>query len=234
MAGTTNTIPEIFKSSPNSDKPSDPDRMTDNAFDVMTAPKVPTKVKDPVKFQREIEFCKLAFGDKFSEINNLLKTGQDTELCGKLNVLKTLLSTWKEKKSKVLLFSYSTKNMDILERFLKKQRYSYSRLDGSSPMTQRQKIVDNFNLSPNKFVFLISTKAGGLGLNLVSANVVVVFDPNWNVTHDLQAQDRAYRIGQTKRTHVYRLISAGTIEEMIYNRQIYKQQVCLNLRSGSN
>ena len=62
---------------------------------------------------------------------------------------------------------------------------------------------------------------------MVSANVVVVFDPNWNVTHDLQAQDRAYRIGQTKRTHVYRLISAGTIEELIYNRQIYKQQVLL-------
>ena len=63
----------------------------------------------------------------------------------------------------------------------------------------RQKIVDNFNKSPNRFVFLISTTAGSLGLNLVSANVVVVFDPNWNVTNDLQAQDRCYRIGQTKK-----------------------------------
>jgi SNF2 family DNA or RNA helicase len=92
-------------------------------------------------------------------------------------------------------------------------------------MAARQKIVDNFNISKTKQIFLISTKAGGLGLNLVSANIVVVFDPNWNVTHDLQAQDRAYRIGQTKRTKVYRFITAGTIEEMIYNRQVYKQQM---------
>lgn len=103
----------------------------------------------------------------------------------------------------------------------------------------RQYIVDQFNKLPSKFIFLISTKAGGLGmdilehmfkflivfvlillqgLNLVSANIVIVFDPNWNHSHDLQAQDRAYRIGQTKDVKVYRFISQGTIEEIQYNR----------------
>jgi SNF2 family DNA or RNA helicase len=116
-------------------------------------------LQDEEKLKREKEYEKIAFGDKYEDIKVLLKNGTDSELCGKLNVLKALLITWvKLKKSKVLLFSYSTKNMDILERFLRKERYSFNRLDGSTPITQRQKIVDNFNNSPNKFIFLISTK----------------------------------------------------------------------------
>ena len=85
-------------------------------------------------------------------------------------------------------------------------------------------IVDEFNSNPSAFVFLISTKAGGLGLNITSANKVVIVDPNWNPAYDLQAQDRAYRLGQTRDVEVFRLISAGTIEEIVYARQIYKQQ----------
>jgi hypothetical protein len=87
-----------------------------------------------------------------------------------------------------------------------------------------QTIVDEFNSNPSAFVFLISTKAGGLGLNITSANKVVIVDPNWNPAYDLQAQDRAYRLGQTRDVEVFRLISAGTIEEIVYARQIYKQQ----------
>jgi hypothetical protein len=87
-----------------------------------------------------------------------------------------------------------------------------------------QTIVDEFNSNPSAFVFLISTKAGGLGLNITSANKVVIVDPNWNPAYDLQAQDRAYRLGQTRDVEVFRLISAGTIEEVVYARQIYKQQ----------
>jgi hypothetical protein len=85
-------------------------------------------------------------------------------------------------------------------------------------------MVDEFNSNPSAFVFLISTKAGGLGLNITSANKVVIVDPNWNPAYDLQAQDRAYRLGQTRDVEVFRLISAGTIEEIVYARQIYKQQ----------
>lgn len=92
------------------------------------------------------------------------------------------------------------------------------------PNEDRQTTVDNFNSDPAQFVFLISTKAGGVGLNITSANKVVIFDPNWNPSYDLQAQDRAYRIGQHRDVEVYRLVSAGTIEEIVYARQIYKQQ----------
>jgi hypothetical protein len=88
----------------------------------------------------------------------------------------------------------------------------------------RAKVVDEFNSDPNQFVFLISTKAGGVGLNITSANKVVVVDPNWNPAYDLQAQDRAYRIGQVRDVEVFRLVSVGTIEEIVYARQIYKQQ----------
>lgn len=84
--------------------------------------------------------------------------------------------------------------------------------------------VFTFNTSPQSFIFLISTRAGGVGLNITSANKVVIFDPSWNPSHDLQAQDRAYRIGQSRDVEVFRLVSAGTIEEIVYARQIYKQQ----------
>ena len=88
----------------------------------------------------------------------------------------------------------------------------------------RSNIVNAFNSDLRQFVFLISTKAGGVGLNITSANKVVVVDPNWNPAYDLQAQDRAYRIGQLRDVEVFRLVSAGTIEEIVYARQIYKQQ----------
>jgi hypothetical protein len=88
----------------------------------------------------------------------------------------------------------------------------------------RTTVVDEFNSDTRQFVFLISTRSGGVGLNITSANKVVIVDPNWNPSYDLQAQDRAYRIGQTRDVEVFRLISAGTVEEIVYARQIYKQQ----------
>ena len=181
--------------------------------------------KNIEKYKRDLEFEQLAFGEKFEEIKEWIKQGKDEIICGKLKVLKSLLPVWRKKGNKVLLFSMSTKNLDLLELFLKKDKYSYCRLDGTIPAQQRQKIVDVYNNTPSKFIFLISTKAGGLGLNLVSANTVVVFDPNWNASFDLQAQDRAFRIGQKRDVNVFRLITSGTIEEVIYNRQIYKQQL---------
>ncbi|GAO50166.1 hypothetical protein G7K_4300-t1 [Saitoella complicata NRRL Y-17804] len=148
----------------------------------------------------------------------------DPELCGKWKVLEKLLAHWYAEGSKVLIFSYSTRLLGMLNDLMMRLHYTYCYLDGSMPLDARTDVVDKFNSDPHQFAFLISTKAGGVGLNIVSANKVVIFDPNWNPAHDLQAQDRAFRIGQLRDVEVYRLISAGTIEENVYARQIYKQQ----------
>jgi superfamily II DNA or RNA helicase len=144
--------------------------------------------------------------------------------CGKLLALEKLLEIWHRANDKVLLFSKSTRLLDILEKFLSRRGYVYCRLDGGTAQNARQPLVDDFNNSSSMFVFLLSTKAGGVGLNITSANRVVVFDPDWNPALDLQAQDRAYRIGQRRDVNVYRFIAADTIEEIVYQRQVYKQQ----------
>nr|CAB3499135.1 unnamed protein product [Digitaria exilis] len=115
--------------------------------------------------------------------------------------------------------------LDILEKFLIRKGYCFSRFDGTTPMNARQSLVDEFNRSPSKQVFLISTRAGNLGVNLVSANRVVIFDPSWNPAQDLQAQDRSFRYGQRRHVTVFRLLGAGSLEELVYSRQIYKQQL---------
>jgi len=139
-------------------------------------------------------------------------------------VLKKLLAFWYENQDKVLIFSYSVKLLTMLHHLLGTSSYNVAYLDGHLSLDARQEVVDSFNSDPTIFIFLISTRAGGVGLNITSANKVVIFDPSWNPSHDLQAQDRSYRIGQTRDVEVYRLICAGTIEEIVYARQIYKQQ----------
>ncbi|XP_057796548.1 switch 2-like [Salvia miltiorrhiza] len=149
----------------------------------------------------------------------------DVTHCGKMRALEKLMHSWISMGDKILLFSYSVRMLDILEKFIIRKGYSFSRLDGSTPTSLRQSLVDDFNSSPSKQVFLISTRAGGLGLNLVSANRVVIFDPNWNPAQDLQAQDRSFRYGQKRHVTVFRLLSAGSLEELVYTRQVYKQQL---------
>ncbi|KAJ5095710.1 hypothetical protein NUU61_005066 [Penicillium alfredii] len=146
------------------------------------------------------------------------------EFCGKWKVLRKLLKWWHANGDKVLVFSHSVRLLKMLQMLFKHTSYNVSYLDGSMRYEDRAQVVDEFNSDPRQFVFLISTKAGGVGLNITSANKVVIVDPNWNPSHDLQAQDRAYRIGQHRDVEVFRLISAGTIEEIVYARQIYKQQ----------
>lgn len=114
--------------------------------------------------------------------------------------------------------------VDILDFYLQSQNYEFITLTGSVPQKDRMRLVDRFQTDPKIFIFLISTLAGGTGLNLTAANKVVIFDPNWNPAHDLQAMDRAHRYGQTRDVNVYRLLGAGSIEELIYARQVYKQQ----------
>ncbi|KAH8893398.1 hypothetical protein GQ53DRAFT_745654 [Thozetella sp. PMI_491] len=146
------------------------------------------------------------------------------EFCGKWKVLRKLLRFWHDNGDKVLVFSHSVRLLRILQHLFHNTSYNVSYLDGSLGYEERQQAVDDFNSDPNQFVFLISTKAGGIGLNITSANKVVIFDPHWNPAYDLQAQDRAYRIGQVRDVDVFRLVSAGTIEEIVYARQVYKQQ----------
>ncbi|DAZ93887.1 TPA: hypothetical protein N0F65_004734 [Lagenidium giganteum] len=190
--------------------------------------------RDPPELQESAAaFARVAFGDDLDTVGGVQQVTSfqemralGTQTCGKMLVLEKLLAVWQRKRQKTLLFSRSTRMLDILQLFLVSKAISYSRLDGSTRVEERQALVNAFNQPDSPVsVFLISTKAGGLGLNLPSATNVVIFDPSWNPAHDCQAQDRAYRIGQTKDVQVYRLITLGTIEEMIYVRQIYKQQL---------
>uniref|UniRef100_UPI0037E9863E DNA excision repair protein ERCC-6-like 2 n=1 Tax=Semicossyphus pulcher TaxID=241346 RepID=UPI0037E9863E len=149
----------------------------------------------------------------------------DPMYSGKMKVLQKLLKYYLQKRDKVLLFSLSTKLLDVLESYCMAEGLDYSRLDGATKSKERVQIVKDFNSSTHINLCLVSTMAGGLGLNFVGANVVVLFDPTWNPANDLQAIDRAYRIGQCRDVTVLRLISLGTVEEVIYLRQVYKQQL---------
>ncbi|KAF8064179.1 RAD26-like SNF2 family DNA-dependent ATPase [Lyophyllum atratum] len=147
------------------------------------------------------------------------------KFCGKWAVLELLLKEWRrDPTNKVLIFTKSVKLLEMLEFHLKSRGYGFLKLDGSTKQADRMPMIDKFHSDPSVFLFLISTLAGGTGLNLTGANKVVIFDPNWNPAHDLQAMDRAFRFGQTRDVSVYRLLGAGSVEELIYARQIYKQQ----------
>ncbi|KAK2837132.1 hypothetical protein Q5P01_014344 [Channa striata] len=149
----------------------------------------------------------------------------DPVYSGKMKVLQKLLKYYMLKRDKILLFSYSTQLLDVLESYCMAEGLDYSRLDGTTKSKDRIQIVKEFNSSSYTNLCLVSTMAGGLGLNFVGASVVVLFDPTWNPANDLQAIDRAYRIGQCRDVTVLRLISLGTVEEVIYLRQVYKQQL---------
>ncbi|XP_022149686.1 switch 2 [Momordica charantia] len=190
----------------------------------------PNPRDDPDKQRRDAEFASMVFGSDINLVggsaqNESFMALSDVRHCGKMRALEKLFSSWATQGDKILLFSYSVRMLDILEKFLVRKGYSFSRLDGSTPTNLRQTLVDDFNSSPSKQVFLISTRAGGLGLNLVSANRVVIFDPNWNPAQDLQAQDRSFRFGQKRHVVVFRLLAAGSLEELVYSRQVYKQQL---------
>lgn len=103
--------------------------------------------------------------------------------------------------------------MDIIEVYLSDRRHRYLRLDGQTSVVERQNLIDQFNAEADIFVFLLSTKAGGLGINLTSANVVILHDIDFNPYNDKQAEDRCHRVGQTREVTVYRLIASNTIEE---------------------
>lgn len=139
--------------------------------------------------------------------------------CGKLTILDKLLPKLRDQGSRVLIFSQMTRLLDILEDYCMWRAYPYCRLDGSTPHEDRQIAITDFNApGSEKFIFMLSTRAGGLGINLATADIVILFDSDWNPQCDLQAMDRAHRIGQTKQVRVFRLITENTVEERIVER----------------
>ncbi|KAG0046108.1 hypothetical protein BGZ83_008703 [Gryganskiella cystojenkinii] len=142
---------------------------------------------------------------------------------GKMVVVKSLLQMWRKDKHRILLFSQTRTMLDILEKFIKSEGYTYRRMDGTTPIQNRMGLVDEFNARDDIYVFLLTTKVGGLGVNLTGADRVIIFDPDWNPSTDVQARERAWRLGQTRAVTIYRLMTSGTIEEKIYHRQIFKQ-----------
>ena len=130
---------------------------------------------------------------------------------------------------KILLFSSYTSMFTIIEKELKQRDISYFKLTGSTKVDERIKLVDEFNQNGEIKVFLISLKAGGTGLNLIGADMVIHFDPWWNVSSENQATDRAYRIGQKNNVQVYKLITKDSIEEKIYELQQRKEELTDNI-----
>ncbi|XP_040379012.1 probable chromatin-remodeling complex ATPase chain [Oryza brachyantha] len=145
------------------------------------------------------------------------------ESAGKMVLLDKLLPKLKERDSRVLIFSQMTRLLDILEDYLMYRGYQYCRIDGNTGGEDRDASIEAFNKpGSEKFVFLLSTRAGGLGINLATADVVVLYDSDWNPQADLQAQDRAHRIGQKKEVQVFRFCTEYTIEEKVIERAYKK------------
>ncbi|XP_007546137.1 DNA excision repair protein ERCC-6 [Poecilia formosa] len=142
---------------------------------------------------------------------------------GKLMVVESLLRLWFKQGQRVLLFTQSRQMLDILEVFVREKDYSYLKMDGTTAIASRQPLIARYNEDKSIFIFLLTTKVGGLGVNLTGANRVIIYDPDWNPSTDTQARERAWRIGQKQQVTIYRLLTAGTIEEKIYHRQIFKQ-----------
>jgi len=147
------------------------------------------------------------------------------ELSGKVQVLDTLLALVKMTTTdKVVLVSNYTQTLDLFEKLCRQRGYQHVRLDGSMSIKKRAKVVESFNdPSSPEFIFMLSSKAGGCGLNLIGANRLVMFDPDWNPANDEQAMARCWRDGQRKPCYIYRLIATGTIEEKIFQRQTHKK-----------
>lgn len=184
------------------------------------------------------------------------------ETSGKLQMLDRLLPRLREEGHKVLLFSQMTRMLDILEDYMHLRQFPFFRLDGTTPQPERQAQIEEFNnatptpttntanTSSNDgndgndgntagtevggaFCFLLSTRAGGLGINLTAANVVVFVDSDWNPQMDLQAQDRAHRIGQTRNVRVYRLVTGNSVEAKIVERAAHKMKLGALVLAGT-
>lgn len=154
--------------------------------------------------------------------------------CGKLQTLDRLLRQLKADGHRVLIFTQMTKMLDVLEAFLNYHGHIYLRLDGSTRVEQRQMHMERFNGDKRIFCFILSTRSGGVGINLTGADTVIFYDSDWNPTMDAQAQDRCHRIGQTRDVHIYRLVSEKTIEVNILKKANQKRMLSDMAIEGGN
>lgn len=145
--------------------------------------------------------------------------------CGKLQALDKLLRKLQSGGHRALIFTQMTKVLDILEQFLNIHGHKYLRLDGATKVEQRQILTDRFNHDSRILCFILSTRSGGLGINLTGADTVIFYDQDWNPAMDKQCQDRCHRIGQTRDVHIYRLVSEHTIEANILRKASQKQML---------
>ncbi|WWC88458.1 uncharacterized protein L201_003369 [Kwoniella dendrophila CBS 6074] len=199
--------------------------------------------KDDSPHTREINryFFEICTGQPYnSKQHNVVQAALDPGNCGKWTLLEQMLVQWRNDPAdnKVLLFSNSVRLLKMISEFISTSStlagFAFDMLTGEVSNSERMDMVDRFqDQSKDHFILLISTLAGGVGLNLTAANKVVIFDPDWNPANDLQAMDRAFRIGQKRTVDVYRLIGQGTVEELTYERQIHKQQRARQLNDGT-
>ncbi|UKK00856.2 DEAD-box family helicase [Theileria orientalis] len=145
--------------------------------------------------------------------------------CGKFRVLGPLLLKLKSEGHRCIIYTQFSKMLDILENWINFMGFTYTRLDGSTKIDMRQKIVNRFNENTKIFLFISSTRSGGVGITLTGADTVIFYDTDWNPAIDRQAMDRCHRIGQTKDVNVYRLISEHTVEENIWRKQLQKRKL---------
>ncbi|CAG5136053.1 unnamed protein product [Candidula unifasciata] len=159
-------------------------------------------------------------------INNAFEGSALIKSCGKLELLAKMLRELFTTGHRVLIFSQMTKMLDLLEDFLEAENYRYERIDGGVTGSQRQDAIDRFNSKEAPaFVFLLSTRAGGLGINLATADTVIIYDSDWNPHNDIQAFSRAHRIGQANKVMIYRFVTRGSVEERI--TQVAKRKMML-------
>ena len=184
----------------------------------------PDLIFDTCREKNVKEVCNIfnrVFSNGYDPARQKLQPG----LSGKLAILDCILASVKSSTNdKVVLVSNYTQTLDLFEKLCQLRGYLSVRLDGSMSIKKRAKIVDEFNNPSNpQFIFMLSSKAGGCGLNLIGANRLVMFDPDWNPANDEQAMARVWRDGQKKQCYIYRLLAVGTIEEKIFQRQAHKK-----------
>ncbi|XP_072537967.1 SWI/SNF-related matrix-associated actin-dependent regulator of chromatin subfamily A containing DEAD/H box 1A isoform X2 [Salminus brasiliensis] len=170
----------------------------------------PARIQEDMEVMSDFELHNLC--KEYSSISSYQLDKQLLLDSGKFSLLTKLLAKLKEKGDRVVLFSQFTMMLDIVEVLLKHLGHEYVRLDGSTPMAERIGLIDKYNTDPEVFVFLLSTRAGGQGINLASANTVILHDIDCNPFNDKQAEDRCHRMGQTRTVQVIKLVSKDTIE----------------------
>lgn len=192
--------------------------------------------QNPSKKVQEVFMQRVLYDDlspKFDFLNKIMVNMRNSfpELrlieydCGKLQTLGRLLKQLKAEDHRVLIFTQMSRMLDILEQFLNYHGHTYLRLDGATKIDQRQILMERFNNDRRIFCFILSTRSGGIGVNLTGADTVIFYDSDWNPTMDAQAQDRCHRIGQTRDVRIFRLISEDTIEKNIFMKAQQKRML---------